>query len=82
MYGEYTMEQIIADTNLINSAKEKTFNFSGTETTLEMELNLYDGLDPNKVYYIWIIPKDVNGAGGGISPQDLRFKLADQLTGE
>lgn len=55
------MDQIIADTNLINTAKEKTFNFSGTETVLDMELNLYDGLDPNKIYYVWVIPKDTNG---------------------
>lgn len=60
MYGEYTMDQIITDTNLINSAKEKTFDFTGTETVLDMELNLYDGLDPNKLYYVRVIPKDIN----------------------
>lgn len=82
MYGEYTMDQIIADTNLINSAKEKTFDFTGTETVLDMELNLYDGLDPSKVYYVRVIPKDANGIGGQISTQDMRFKLADQTYGE
>ena len=61
MYGEYTMDQIIADTNLINSAKEKTFNFSGTETVVDMELNLADSIDPAKVYYVRVIPKDANG---------------------
>jgi len=63
MYGENTMDQIIADTSLIDNAKEKTFTFSGTETILNMELNLYDGIDPNKVYYVRIIPKDTNGIG-------------------
>ena len=82
MYGEYTMDQIIAVTNLINSAKEKTFNFTGTETVLDMELNLYDGLDPSKTYYVRVIPKDTNGVGGQISTQDMRFKLSDQTYGE
>jgi hypothetical protein len=82
MYGEYTMDQIIADTNLISSAKEKTFTFTGTEAILDMELNLYDGLDPAKSYYVRVIPKDQNGVGGQISTQDLRFKLNTQTYGE
>jgi len=82
MYSEYTMDQILADTNLINSAKEKTFNFSWTETTVDMEINLYDGIDPSKLYYIRVIPKNDNGTWGQISIQEMRFKLGSQLTGD
>lgn len=40
-----------------------------------------DTLDASKVYYISIIPKDVNGILGEIS-NEMRFKLADRTSGE
>lgn len=81
MYSEYTMDEIINDTALINNAKEKTFNFSWTETVLNMELNLYDNIDPTKVYYVRVIPKDQNDIWWQISTQDMWFKLTDQTYG-
>lgn len=82
MYSPYTVEEMTTSPALLNQAKEKTFNFTGTETVLKMELNLYDGLDPTKVYYVNVIPKDANGIPGQISTQDLRFKLATLESGE
>ena len=58
MYSEYPLDQMLSQTNLLNQSKEKTFNFTGNETILSMELNLYDGLDPNKLYYVLVMPKD------------------------
>ncbi|MBU0625880.1 hypothetical protein KKG31_01590 [Patescibacteria group bacterium] len=82
MYSEYTVDEMTNDPTLLDNAREKTFEFTGTETILEMEINLYDGLDQNTVYYVNVIPKDSNGIPGQISVQDLWFRLSDLSSGE
>lgn len=81
MYSEYTLDQMLGQTALLTQAKEKTFNFTGTETTLSMDLGLYDGIDPLKTYYVLVMPKDDQGVGGQIS-NEIWFKLGGGIYGE
>lgn len=75
MYSEYPLAQILENTALLDQSKEKTFDFSGTlGTGISMELTTADGLDPNKVYYLSVIPKDANSILGEMS-NELWIKL-------
>ena len=61
MYGEYPLAKILETPTLIDQSKEKTFDFPVVNGNLTMELTASgDFLDPNKVYYVSIIPKDQN----------------------
>jgi len=61
MYSERPLSDILEDTNLLSQSKEKTFTFVTLGTTATMELSVSaDALDPNKVYYLSMIPKDQN----------------------
>ncbi len=82
MYSERPLSDILEDTNLLSQSKEKTFTFVTLGTTATMELSVSaDALDPNKVYYLSMIPKDQNNILWEIS-NELRFKLSNQTSGE
>jgi hypothetical protein len=78
MFSQYPLSQILENTTLLDQSKEKTFDFPtvGTDITMELQ-SVADGINPNVVYYISVIPKDQNGILGEIS-NELRFKLATQ----
>jgi len=83
MYSQYPLSQILDNVALLDQSKEKTFDFTTLLATgITMELNsIADGINPNVVYYISVIPKDQNGILWEIS-NELRFKLATQTSGE
>lgn len=62
MYSQYPLSQILDNVALLNQSKEKTFDFTTLLATgITMELNaVADGINPNVVYYISVIPKDQN----------------------
>lgn len=63
MYSQYPLSQILDNVALLDQSKEKTFDFTTLLATgITMELNsIADGINPNVVYYISVIPKDQNG---------------------
>lgn len=77
MYSQHPIDDMLNNTDLLNQAKEKTFDFIGTETWINMKLNISDGIDPTKIYYILVMPKDSSWIWWDISNQ-IRFKLSDQ----
>jgi hypothetical protein len=59
MYSQSPLSAILEDTTLLDQSKEKTFTFTTVGSTVSLELNaLADTIDPSKVYYISVIPKD------------------------
>ncbi len=82
MYSQYPLSQILETTSLLDQSKEKTFDFTTVGTGITMELTATtDGIDPNIVYYLSVIPKDENGILGEIS-NEIWFKLATQTSWE
>lgn len=82
MYSQYPLSDILENTALLDQSKEKTFEFATVGTTITMALTAaVDIIDPSKVYYISVIPKDQNSILWEIS-NELRFKLADRTRGE
>ncbi|MEI7563651.1 MAG: hypothetical protein WCJ39_08740 [bacterium] len=80
MYGEYPLAQILQTPALLDQSKEKTFDFPVVNGNLSMALSTTgDGLDPTKVYYVSIIPKDQNGILGEIS-NEMWFKLSESVS--
>jgi len=62
MFSQYPLSQILETPTLLDQAKEKTFDFTTVGTEVTMELNAAtDGINPNTVYYLSVIPKDQNG---------------------
>lgn len=62
MYSQSPLSAILENTNLLDSSKEKTFTFTTVSNPISLELNaVADGIDPTKVYYISVIPKDSAG---------------------
>ena len=82
MFSQYPLSQILETTSLLDQSKEKTFDFTANTTGIIMELTVTgDLLNPNVVYYLSVIPKDVNGILGEVS-NEIRFKLSTQTSGE
>lgn len=81
MYSEHTLDQMLNDTNLLNQAKEKTYDYTGNDSKFTIELWLYDMIDPSKVYYVIIMPKDSAWIWWQIS-NEIRFKMSNQTSGE
>jgi hypothetical protein len=82
MYSQYPLAQILETTTLLDQSKEKTFDFPTDTTGITMELTATgDTINPNVVYYISIIPKDINGILGEVS-NEIWFKLSTQTSGE
>ena len=82
MYSEYPLAQILQTPTLLDQSKEKTFDFSVVNWDLSMALTVtWDALDPAKVYYLSIIPKDQNNILGEIS-NEIRIKLSDSTSWE
>ena len=82
MYSQSPLSAILENTALLDQSKEKTFTFTTITGTISLELNATaDSIDPSKVYYISVIPKDQAGILWEIS-NEIRFKMADQSTGE
>ena len=83
MYSQYPLAQILETTTLLDQSKEKTFDFPAVGITgITMELTVTgDMINPNVVYYLSIIPKDLNGILGEVS-NEIWFKLSTQTSGE
>lgn len=74
-YSEYSLAKILENPSLLEQSKDKNFDFPVVNGNLTMELTASgDLLDPNKVYYVFIIPKDQNNIIGQIS-NELWIKL-------
>ena len=61
MFSQYPLSKILENASLLDQSKEKTFDFTNVSTGVVMELTTADGVDPNILYYVAIIPKDQNG---------------------
>lgn len=82
MYSQSPLSAILENTALLDQSKEKTFTFTTVTGIVSLELNaVADTIDPSKVYYISVIPKDQAGILGEIS-NEIWFKMADQTSGE
>jgi hypothetical protein len=56
------LSAILENTNLLDQSQEKSFTFTVVTGTVSMELNaVADSIDPTKVYYLSVIPKDQAG---------------------
>lgn len=83
MFSQYPLSQIFDNTSLLDQSKEKTFEFTTVNTEVTMELKATeDGIISTNIYYLFVIPKDNNGVFGGMSNNEIRFKLATQKYGE
>jgi hypothetical protein len=38
MYSEYPLNEMLSKTDLLSQAKEKTFDFAGTENSVDMKI--------------------------------------------
>lgn len=85
MYWTNTLSELLEDSSLINNFKDKTFDDVISETGslgLNIEL-LEDYLDPNEIYYAWVLPMDEWDIVGTMSNQ-VCFRMSDGIywTGE
>jgi hypothetical protein len=81
-YSQYPLSQLEATPALLDQTQEKTFDFTTLGSTITMQLNaVTDALNPTKVYYIFVAPKDQNGVMGQIS-NEIWANLAMQTTGD
>lgn len=81
MYSQFPLSDILDNTDLLGQSKEKTFNFPMVSATVSMELSTTDSIDPSKVYYVSVIPKDPTGILWEIS-NEIWFKMSDMTYGE
>ncbi|AHB41739.1 hypothetical protein P148_SR1C00001G0952 [candidate division SR1 bacterium RAAC1_SR1_1] len=81
MYSEFPLTEILEDTNLLNQTKEKSFDITGTNNSFTIELGTADGIDIIKKYYLFVIPKDINGNLGEVS-NEIRFNIAEKTYGD
>ncbi|MFA6256101.1 MAG: hypothetical protein WC606_02855 [Candidatus Absconditabacterales bacterium] len=82
MFSQYSLSQILENAALLDQSKEKIFDFATVDTGVTMELtSTGDTINPNVVYYLFVIPKDQNGILGEAS-DEIWFKLATQTYGE
>lgn len=82
MYSQSPLSDILEDTTLLDQSKEKTFTFTTVPNPVTFQLNAtQDTIDPSKVYYISVIPKDASNVLGEIS-NEMRFKMSSLSTGE
>jgi hypothetical protein len=78
MFSQYSLSQILENAALLDQSKEKIFDFATVDTGVTMELtSTGDTINPNVVYYLFVIPKDQNGILGEAS-DEIWFKLATQ----
>lgn len=62
MYSQSPLSAILENTTLLDQSKEKTFTFTTVTGTVFLELTTTgDTIDPTKVYYLSVIPKDQAG---------------------
>lgn len=81
MYSEFPLTEILEDTNLLNQTKEKSFDITGTNNSFTIELGTADWIDIIKKYYLFVIPKDINGNLGEVS-NEIRFNIAEKTYGD
>lgn len=83
MYGQSPLSDILENASLLETTKEKQFTFTDTITNpFTMEVTATgDSIDPTKIYYVSIIPRDLNGVMGEIS-EELCFQLSTGIKGK
>jgi hypothetical protein len=70
------------DVAILDQYQEKLFTFPSVQSTISMTLSTADQLDPSKIYYVTIVPRNIQGEMWEISPTEVCFRLSDQIYGE
>lgn len=80
MYGTNTLSDLLEDSTLIDNFKDKSFTVT-TSAIAQLDLNLNlleDALNPNTIYYAWVLPIDDFDIVWTMSSQ-VCFRLSDWI---
>lgn len=49
------------DVAILDQYQEKLFTFPSVQSTISLTLSTADQLDPSKIYYVTIVPRNIQG---------------------
>jgi len=82
-YGPYSLAEIdSSQLSKLSEFEEKNVTWDGQGNVVQFRLGTADGIDPTKIYYVTVVPKNSDGVMGEISPNEICFRLSDEIWGE